>query len=91
MAPEVFDSPYGKPVDMWAVGIITYIMLTGVFPFHHDDQNTLIRRICNDPVVWNPKFRVSNAAKEFVESLLQKDPSKRLTVAQALKHPFIVA
>lgn len=74
---------------MWAIGIISYGILTGGFPFYHDDYNTLVDKIFHNPVVWPDTLNVSDNAKNFIESLLRKEPSKRITASQALKHPFI--
>ncbi|KAF0690423.1 Aste57867_18155 [Aphanomyces stellatus] len=85
MAPELFQSqPYGKPVDLWSVGIILYEMLTGYQPFYPPS-------ICVDepaeftPRVWN-KF--SAEARDLVSHLLERDPTKRFTAEQALTHPW---
>lgn len=88
-APEVFASAYGKPVDAWAVGVISYAIMTGRFPFDHDNSDALVSLIFFNQIMWPEESNISQNAKDFVESLLQKQPSERLTIKQALKHPFI--
>lgn len=83
IAPELLQhQPYGKPVDMWSVGIVIYEMLTGYQPFYPphaciDEKADFTDRI------WNS---VSARAKDLVERLLEADPSKRFTAADTLSH-----
>ncbi|ETW08441.1 CAMK/CAMK1 protein kinase [Aphanomyces invadans] len=85
MAPELFQSlPYGKPVDLWSVGIIIYEMLTGYQPFYPPS-------ICvEEPAEFTPRIwkKFSREAKDLVSHLLERDPTKRFTVEQALTHPW---
>ncbi|KAF0753540.1 hypothetical protein AaE_005674 [Aphanomyces astaci] len=85
MAPELFQSqPYGKPVDLWSVGIILYEMLTGYQPFYPPS-------ICVDePAEFTPRIwkKFSAEAADLVAHLLERDPTKRFTVEQALTHPW---
>ncbi|KAG7396162.1 hypothetical protein PHYBOEH_002659 [Phytophthora boehmeriae] len=85
IAPELLmKQSYGKPVDMWSVGIIIFEMLTGYQPFYpphvciEEDADFSDR-------VWKT---ISANAKNLVEGLLQRDPAKRLTAAEALAHPW---
>ena len=93
VAPEVLEGkPYDKSVDLWSIGIITFLLLCGYLPF--DDQHSereIARQTINDPVpfeykIWN-KF--SPEAKIFVNGLLQKKPEKRYTIKEVLEHPWI--
>ena len=85
ISPEIMNGlPYGKPADMWSVGIIIYEMLAGYTPFYPPSA-CVSEKVDFSDYVWK---RISPAARELVGSLLRKDPSKRLTAAQALAHPF---
>eukprot|EP01102_Stenamoeba_stenopodia_P006424 TRINITY_DN1759_c1_g1_i2.p1 TRINITY_DN1759_c1_g1~~TRINITY_DN1759_c1_g1_i2.p1 ORF type:complete len:670 (+),score=173.94 TRINITY_DN1759_c1_g1_i2:118-2127(+) len=94
LAPEMLSGEgYGVEVDMWGVGIITYILLSGYPPFYSDtdDLAEIFQQIMKaeykcDPKIWS---RISLEAKEFVEALLVLDPKRRMTAKQALEHPWL--
>lgn len=92
LAPEVIKRvPYGKPVDLWACGVILYILLAGYPPFWDDDTKVLYEQIKLGEYDYpSPDWDdVSNEAKDLINHLLVQDPTKRLTVDQALNHPWI--
>jgi len=92
LAPELISQQeYGRPVDMWCIGVISYILLAGDRPFN--DSNTIrlnskIRQGSFEFPDQNWKS-VSQEAKDFVKALLTVDPGKRLTAKQALAHSWI--
>jgi len=93
VAPEVLQGkPYDKSVDLWSIGIITFLLLCGYLPF--DDKHSereIARQTIQDPVPFESKIwnKYSSEAKNFVEGLLQKKPEKRLTIKEILEHPWI--
>mmetsp|Transcript_16944 Transcript_16944/g.18999 ORF Transcript_16944/g.18999 Transcript_16944/m.18999 type:complete len:592 (+) Transcript_16944:244-2019(+) len=92
IAPEVLENiGYGCIADIFSAGVILYIMLCGFPPFGGDNLRELIR--CNKKCRWefiSPYWDpVSPAAKDIVSKMMEKDPKKRLTAEQALKHHFI--
>ncbi|XP_061678246.1 serine/threonine-protein kinase H1 homolog [Syngnathoides biaculeatus] len=94
IAPEILvRKPYTNAVDMWALGVISYILLCGTMPFEDDNRMRLYRQILKGKYSFSgePWPSVSNLAKDFVERILTVDPSSRLTAGQALKHPWIVS
>lgn len=89
VAPEVLSQSYTTQADMWSVGIITYMLLTGTPAFAGPDRE-ILRKIKAGRPHFSSKFsKLSELAQTFVRSLLQKDPLERLTAAQALEHPWI--
>jgi len=95
IAPEVIlcVEGYKKEVDMWGIGIITYMLLAGFPPFCVEDNNEakLIQLVVTlgynfDDAIWKT---ISEQAKDFIKNLLVKEPSKRLTVEQAKNHPWM--
>ena len=93
VAPEVLQGkPYDKSVDLWSIGIITFLLLCGYLPF--DDKHSereIARQTIQDPVPFESKIwsKYSSEAKNFVEGLLQKKPEKRLSIKEILEHPWI--
>lgn len=92
VAPEVLMcESYDKSVDMWGIGIITYILLAGYPPFNAEEDSALFEKIMNaeydyDDECWDD---VSDLAKDFISKLLVKDPKDRYTSEEASKHPWL--
>ncbi|XP_033936982.1 calcium/calmodulin-dependent protein kinase type II delta 2 chain isoform X5 [Gymnodraco acuticeps] len=92
LSPEVLrKDPYGKPVDMWACGVILYILLVGYPPFWDEDQHRLYQQIKAGAYDFpSPEWdTVTPDAKDLINKMLTINPSKRITAAEALKHPWI--
>ena len=94
VSPEVLcGNEYDKSVDIWCIGILTYLLLVGRLPFDNpdDDENEIARQTINDPVPfiekkWNI---ISNEAKDFVNQCLEKDPLNRMNITKLLKHKWL--
>jgi len=93
MAPEIFKKVgHGKPVDLWALGVITYFLLCGYTPFDRDSDFEEMQAILNADYSFTPLeyWRgVSDSAKDFIRRCLTIDPNKRMTAHEALQHPFV--
>ncbi|PHH52902.1 Calcium/calmodulin-dependent protein kinase type I [Ceratocystis fimbriata CBS 114723] len=93
MAPEIFrKSGHGKPVDIWAIGVITYFLLCGYTPFDRETDFEEMQAILNAEYKFEPAEYwngVSEGAKDFIQQCLTIDPSKRPTAHEALQHPFV--
>ncbi|KAF9063017.1 hypothetical protein BDP27DRAFT_1335869 [Rhodocollybia butyracea] len=90
-SPEMLQGKkyFGAEVDIWSLGVILYCLLTGMLPFDDDDE-----QIMRDKVVVgefeDPEW-LSNEARDLIKNILQKEPSKRLTIPQILEHVWFTS
>lgn len=93
MAPEIFKKTgHGKPVDIWAIGVITYFLLCGYTPFDRDSNLEEMQAILVADYSFTPieHWRsISQSAREFINRCLTIDPKARITAHEALQHPWI--
>lgn len=93
MAPEIFKKTgHGKPVDIWAMGVITYFLLAGYTPFDRENQQQEMEAIIAGDYKFEPAeywANVSDTAKDFVAECLTIDPTSRPTAAQMLQHRWL--
>ncbi|XP_045545796.1 calcium/calmodulin-dependent protein kinase type II subunit beta isoform X1 [Salmo salar] len=92
LSPEVLrKEAYGKPVDIWACGVILYILLVGYPPFWDEDQHKLYQQIKAGAYDFpSPEWdSVTPEAKNLINQMLTINPAKRITAQEALKHPWV--
>ncbi|XP_075457893.1 calcium/calmodulin-dependent protein kinase type II subunit beta isoform X5 [Ascaphus truei] len=92
LSPEVLrKEAYGKPVDIWACGVILYILLVGYPPFWDEDQHKLYQQIKAGAYDFpSPEWdTVTPEAKNLINQMLTINPTKRITAHEALKHPWV--
>ena len=91
MAPQVLNGVYTNSADLWSIGVITFILLSGLKPFWGKNQEIVSKKInkCKynfDGPSWK---HVSQEAKDFISSLIKYNPDERLTAEQALRTPWM--
>ncbi|XP_059090696.1 calcium/calmodulin-dependent protein kinase type 1-like isoform X3 [Tigriopus californicus] len=92
VAPEVLaQKPYGKSVDVWSIGVISYILLCGYPPFYDENDANLFAQILKGEFEFDSPYwdDISEEAKEFIRQLMCVDVEKRLSCEEALKHAWI--
>jgi serine/threonine protein kinase len=92
LAPEVIkQEEYGREIDIWAVGVITYVLLSGSLPFFHNVLHKLYRQIVERDLSFPEQAwkNVSKGALDFILRFLQVRAGDRLTGEQALAHPWL--
>jgi len=92
VAPEVLaQKPYGKSVDVWSIGVISYILLCGYPPFYDENDANLFAQILKGEFEFDSPYwdDISDPAKEFIRQLMCVDVEKRLTCDESLKHAWI--
>ena len=93
MAPEVLDGSYDKSCDLWSMGVLTYIMLSGRPPFNGSSDDVIFDKIrkgmykLEDCCVWDEE--VSDVAKDFIRCLLEPDVTKRWNAEMAMEHAWL--
>ena len=89
MAPEIIDGyPHTSACDIWSLGIILYMMLSGAYPFN---LNNVEKEIVNTPLLFlGPTWEnISAECKDLITQMMKKDHGERITAADALEHPWM--
>ena len=93
VAPEVLqEKPYDFKVDLFAIGIITYLLVAGFLPFDDEnDEKEIARQTVYEPTPYPKKIwdNISLEAKMFVDNLLDKNPEKRMNLQEVLQHKWL--
>ncbi|XP_020225353.1 calcium-dependent protein kinase 26 [Cajanus cajan] len=91
MAPEVLRRHYGPEADLWSAGVIIYILLCGAPPFWGESEQEVFEEVLHGDLNFSsdPWSNISESAKDLVRKMLVKDPRKRITAHEVLRHPWI--
>lgn len=91
MAPEImFNKPYDAKVDIWALGVMLYVFLSGYLPFQGENRQQLASKIKQGAIHFqHSEFKqVSKESMDLIEHMLHKDHKKRYSAQQAMQHPW---
>ncbi|XP_064926563.1 kalirin isoform X7 [Columba livia] len=91
-APEVIQGlPVSLSTDIWSIGVLTYVMLSGVSPFLDESREETCINVCRVDFSFPPEYfsDVSHAARDFINVILQEDSRRRPTAATCLQHPWL--
>ncbi|AQK62480.1 calcium-dependent protein kinase 10 [Zea mays] len=91
VAPEVLKKRYGPEADVWSAGVIIYILLCGVPPFWAENEQGIFEEVLHGRLDFEsePWPSISDGAKDLVRRMLVRDPRKRLTAHEVLRHPWV--
>ena len=91
IAPEVLRKNYDEKCDLWSIGVIMFILLTGEPPFNGNTDEEILENVRNGYVDFSTSIfqEISEEAKDLLSKLLEKNPSKRISAVEALEHPWI--
>eukprot|EP00922_Rhytidocystis_sp_ex-Travisia-forbesii_P023402 GHVS01034322.1.p1 GENE.GHVS01034322.1~~GHVS01034322.1.p1 ORF type:complete len:345 (+),score=39.86 GHVS01034322.1:195-1229(+) len=91
ISPELIRKNYNSLADLWAFGVMLYLMLFGRYPFEGTKPADIAREIVSKTLDWNgsDSKHLTEESKDFLRKLLERDPKKRMTAAAALSHPWI--
>jgi len=96
MAPEIValrerSGGYSKPVDIWAMGVVLYILLSGIHPFQMEDEEQMLSNIQNGRWRWlgSNWGKVSEAAKDLITHMMDPNPATRFSIDQCLNHQWL--
>ncbi|XP_062453732.1 death-associated protein kinase 2-like isoform X3 [Rhea pennata] len=92
IAPEVINyEPLSSAADMWSIGVITYVLLSGLSPFQGETDAETLANVVAGAYDFEERYfgDASDMAKDFIRQLLRKEPGERMTAAECLVHPWI--
>ncbi|XP_029436244.1 death-associated protein kinase 2-like isoform X1 [Rhinatrema bivittatum] len=92
IGPEVINyEPLSSATDMWSIGVITYILLSGMSPFQGETDSETLTNVVSGNYEFDERYfkQTSELAKDFIRELLMKEPKDRMTADECLVHPWI--
>lgn len=91
LAPELIGQRYNHLADVWAFGVLMYLIMYGRYPYDAKQPRDIMVKILTEPIQWSTKVKLSQEASSFLKSLLEHSPKKRLTAEAALQHSWIIS
>lgn len=90
LAPELIGQKYSHMVDVWAFGVLMYLIMYGHYPFDSKNTRDIMVKVLTDPIKWQTKAKLGTQTLSFLKKVLEHNPKRRITAEAALKHPWIV-
>jgi len=89
LSPELIGQGYSYPADLWAFGVLVFILMYGHYPYDARHPRDIMVKILTEPIRWQTKAKLSVSCLDFLKGLLQPQPKLRLDSTQALNHAWI--
>mmetsp|Transcript_28807 Transcript_28807/g.82497 ORF Transcript_28807/g.82497 Transcript_28807/m.82497 type:complete len:491 (+) Transcript_28807:72-1544(+) len=89
LAPELIGQKYNHLVDVWACGVLLYLLMYGHYPYDAKQPRDIMVKILTEPIRWQTKAKLSKYGVDFLKHTLEHDPKKRMSAEQALGHPWM--
>jgi calcium-dependent protein kinase len=91
VSPEVLEGKYDKRCDLWSLGVMTYMILSGKPPFDGRNEVEVFNKIrcCNYDFPESDWRHISEDAQDFISGLLKNNPDRRLSISEAFSHPWL--
>ena len=90
LAPELIGQKYNHMVDMWAFGVLLYLLMYGHYPYDSKNTRDIMMKVLTEPIRWQTKAKLSQQTLGFLKRCLEPSVRKRITAEDGLKHPWIV-
>eukprot|EP00929_Paragymnodinium_shiwhaense_P026969 TRINITY_DN15940_c0_g1_i6.p1 TRINITY_DN15940_c0_g1~~TRINITY_DN15940_c0_g1_i6.p1 ORF type:complete len:665 (+),score=221.46 TRINITY_DN15940_c0_g1_i6:296-2290(+) len=90
LAPELIGQKYNHKADVWAFGVLLYLLMYGHYPYDAKHPRDIMVKILTEPIRWQTKAKLREEGLEFLKKCLEHDPKKRITTEDALKHPWVL-
>jgi len=89
LSPELIGQKYNHLADIWAFGVLLYLLMYGHYPYDAKHPRDIMVKILTEPIKWTSKAKLSKEAIDFLTKLLEHNIKKRLTAEQAMEHPWM--
>lgn len=89
LAPELIGQKYNHLADVWACGVLLYLLMYGHYPYDAKQPRDIMVKILTEPIKWQTKAKLSKYGLDFLKRMLEHDPKKRVSAEEALAHPWM--
>jgi len=89
MSPELIGQKYNNMADVWALGVLVYLILFGHYPFDARETQDIMNKVLTEPIRWQTRAKLSRHALDFLRRALEPDVKRRATAERLLSHPWI--